>query len=133
MANMTNITVKKADAVTDIVYTALTPSAGDDTPAQWRSDTAATINAGKPVASLVSKWNGAKSVRRSDFHFVYPQVATNSTTGLMSVVNRIPIHVTAQIPQDVPDAIVAEAVAQAINLFSSTLIRDSVKTGYSPT
>lgn len=133
MANMANITVKKADAVTDIVYTALTPSAGDDTPAQWRSDTAATINAGKPVASLVSKWNGAKSVRRSDFHFVYPQVTTNSTTGLTSVVNRIPIHVTAQVPQDVPDTVVAEAVAQAINLFSSALVRDSVKAGYSPT
>lgn len=133
MANMANITVKKADGTTDIVYTALTPSAGDETPATWRSETAASINSGKPVASLTTKWNGAKNVRRADFHFVYPQTATDSTTGLTSVVNRIPLHVTASIPQEVPDTIVAEAVAQAINLLASVLVRDSVKSGYSPT
>lgn len=133
MANMANITVKKADGTTDIVYTALTPSAGDNTPAVWRSETAATINSGKPTATMVSKWNGAKNVRRSDIHFVYPQNAVDSTTNLTSVVNRIPIHLTAQIPQDVPDTVVAEAVAQAFNLFKATLVQDSVKSGYSPT
>lgn len=41
MPTMANLTVKKYDGVTDIVYDALSASGGDGSPAVWRQDTGA--------------------------------------------------------------------------------------------
>jgi len=133
MPSMANITVKKADTTTDIVYSMLTPSAGDNVPAQWRSETASTQNNGKPLASLTSKWNGDRSARRLNFEFRYPQVVTDTTTGLVSVVNYVPITFSAALPQGVPDVIAAEAIAQSINLLKSTLVQQALVAGFAPT
>lgn len=38
MPQMANITVKKADGTTDVVYTALTPAGGDNSPARWSAN-----------------------------------------------------------------------------------------------
>lgn len=132
MPSMANITVKASNGTTDVVYTALTPSAGDTVPAQWRVENGSQNNA-KPMAKLVSRWNQNKSARRMDFMYEYPQTATDTTTGLVTVVNRIPISLTMALPAAVPDTVVAEAVAQATNLLVSTLIRASMNAGFSPT
>lgn len=133
MANMANITVKKADGTTDIVYTALTPSAGDSIPAVWRQEDATKPAGGRPVASLLTKWNGPKTARRSEMSYTRPITYTDTTTGLTKVAHRIPVTISAVVPQEVSDAEIAEAVHQAGNLFVSALIRDSVKAGFAPT
>jgi len=133
MPNMANITVKKADGTTDIVYTALTPSAGDNIPAVWRQEDVSKPAGGRTVASLLTKWNGPKTARRSDFSFTMPVTYVDSTTGLTKVAHRIPVSINAVVPQDVPDATVAEAIAQAGNLFVAALIRSSVSSGFAPT
>lgn len=133
MAQQANITVKKADGITDIVYTALTPSAGDNIAAVWRNENAALPAGGRPTCSLLTKWNGPKTARRSEMNFSYPVTYTDSTTGLTKVAHRIPMSISAVVPQEVADTIVAEAIHQGGNLFVATLMRDSVKSGFAPT
>lgn len=133
MPSMANITVKKNDGTTDIVWTAACPSSGDGVAAIWRSETVGTAPAHYPVFELKSRNNAQKTVRRMDVVAVYPQIATDSTTSLTSVVNRIPLTLSMAIPTGVPAATVNEAVSQFANLLASTLVKDSFKAGYAPT
>lgn len=60
----------------------------------------------------------------------YPDV--RSVNGVDTVVGSIPINISATIPKQVLDSVVAEAIHQAGNLFTSVLVRDSYKLGYAP-
>lgn len=133
MPNMADITVKKADNTTDVIYVAKTPAAGDKTQALWRSDTQGTSAATKPSLAISSQNNGPKTARRVETHFVFCQTATDSTTGLVEIVNRIPFHVTATLPAEVPDTVIAEASAQWANLHDSTLVQSVFQSGFAPT
>lgn len=133
MPSMANIVVKKYDGTTDVTYNALTASAGDNVAAQWRSESAGSQNNAKPVLALTSKFNGNRSARRVEVQYRYPQMATDSTTGLATVVNLIPMTLSAAIPLGVPDTVVQEAVAQGLNLMGSDLVRLSIISGFAPT
>lgn len=133
MPQMADITVKKADGTTNIVYSALTPSAGDSVAAQWRSETAGTAAGLRPTLSLSSKWNGPRTARVLNGHYVYPEVVTDTTTSTSRVRNRIPIALTATIPAEIPQTIVDEAISQATNAFASVLFVASLKSGFAPT
>lgn len=130
MPNMANITIKKADGTTDVVYTSMTPSSGDGVAAQWRANGSGLSAAVRAVASCTSKSNGAKTARRVDLSFNYPHVET--VGGVETVINRLPFTLSVPIPLGAPDTVIAEAVAQATNFFASTLVRDAMKSGYSP-
>lgn len=133
MPSMANITVKKNDGTTDIVWTGVCPSSGDGVAAIWRSETVGSAPAHYPKFELRSKYNGQRTARRMDVNYVYPQTATDSTTSLTEVVNRIPFQLTAAIPEGVPATVIAEAVSQFANLLASTLMKDSFKAGFAPT
>jgi hypothetical protein len=130
---MANITVKKNDGTTDVVYNALSPSSGDGVAAVWRQDAMATQANLKAMVSLRTAWNGPRDARRVQLDFQYPHVSTDSTTGITSVIARVPISFTATVPTSVPDTVVAEAVSQCMNLGVSVLMKDSFKAGYAPT
>lgn len=131
MPNMANITVKKADGTTDVVYTALTPSAGDKVSARWRANAASTIPTHRPVVDLVSRNNGNQDGRRVVFSGKFPVVET--LNGIPTVTAIVPIEMSMLIPQNVDSAQVSEAVAQLTNLTVSSLIRTSFIDGYAPT
>lgn len=133
MPNMANITVKKADGTTDIVFSALTPSSGDKVSAQWRSETAGAAASLRPTFGMLSQWNGPRTARRVQIEGQYPYTVTDSTTSVTSVKARIPFQATFTVPVEITDTIVAEAVAQLSNLLKSTLVQDSIKAGYAPT
>lgn len=130
---MADITVKKADAVTNITYSALTPSSGDKVPAQWRSETAGAAAGLRPTFQMESQWNGPRTARRVNISGQYPYTLTDSTTTATSVVARMPFQATYTIPVSIPDVVVAEFVAQITNLVASSLAQSSIKTGYAPT
>jgi hypothetical protein len=130
---MADIVVKKDDGTTNVTYVALNPSSGDGVPAYWRQEAMATQANLKATSSLRSAWNGPRDARRVQFDFTYPHVSTDSTTGLTSIVARVPISVTATVPQLVPDTVVAEAVSQCANLLSSTLVKACFKAGFAAT
>lgn len=131
MPQMANITVKKANGTTDIVWTALTPSAGDSSPARWRSDTASLIPGNRPTFDLLTVYNGPKTARRAKGSAKFPVVKTENSVEVLK--GTIPLEMSILIPQGLEETDAAEAVAQLFGLMFSQLFRDSVKSGYAPT
>lgn len=132
MPNMANVTIKKNDGATDVVYTAVVPSAGDKTPAIWKNQTIGTANAHRPELKLMSRENGANSARRVEGVYTYPTLVTGSD-GKTNVADKVIVNVSAVVPKGMPDVDVNEAVSQCFNLYAAVLLKDSFKTGYAPT
>lgn len=132
MAAMADIAVKKADEVTNITYTMKVASAGDRTPAIWKSTTVGTAPAHNPSMALTSRANGDGKVRRVEFAYAYPQTAVASD-GSISIVNMFQASGSYAVPQGMPQLDLNEAVAQCNNLLASVLVKQSVKDGYAPT
>jgi len=111
MPTMANITVKKSDGTTDVTFSALQGSSGDGVAAVWRCESVGTAAGHKPSVTMTSRWNGPRTARRVDASFMYPQIATDTATGLTSVVNKVPVTISAVVPVAVPDTVVAESIA----------------------
>lgn len=129
------IVVKKADETTNITYDALTGAAGDGSAAVWRQDTGAV--AGMPVghrASLEMKTvnSGTKSARRALFVYKYPYSTQNTVTSKYEAADLVEVSMNATMPKAIPASVLSEAVRQAMNLFQSTLIKQSLEAGYAP-
>jgi hypothetical protein len=133
---MASITVKKNDGTTDIVFDALSPSAGDNVPAVWRQDTGNT--AGLPVGlrsivRMLSKDNGPKTARQVKVSLDFPYATQDTTTSKYSATDRVRIEVMATIPLAIPASDINEAIAQGVNLLDSSLMVASFQAGYAPT
>jgi hypothetical protein len=133
MAALADITVKKNDGTTNIVYTGLSPSSGDGVPAIWKSQTVGSAPNHQPEFRLSGKdaSNGSKRALRTTY--VYPQIATDTTTSTTSVVNSTFASTDWTFPKGMAQADINEAVAQYANLLVSTLVVACVKSGYSAT
>jgi hypothetical protein len=129
---MANITVKNA-ANADVLWTAVTPSAGDRSPAVWRSNTASDMLAYRPQFSLVLKENGRKNGRIFSAEFKWPISGTNSETGSPYLYATIPFTVSGTLPTNVDVDVLNDVFVQFGNLMVSTLIRSSAQDGYAPT
>lgn len=135
MPSMANITVKKYDGTTDIVYDALSASGGDGSAAVWRQDTGAV--AGLPVGlrklfRLWTTWNGPKTARQMKFNFVSPYAVQDSTTTLYSAKDRVVFDGIITIPQGLPANEINEAIYQGLNLLGASLVKQSAASGYAP-
>jgi hypothetical protein len=131
MPQMANITVKKNDGTTDVVYTAVVPSAGDSSPALWRNQTVGTAAGHQPSVQMTSRNNGQGTARRVDISANYPTLVTGSD-GKTSVADKVVLTVSGAIPLGMPTTDVNEAVSQLLNVAASVLVKDSFKTGFSP-
>lgn len=129
---MANITVKKSDGTTDIVYTAQQPSAGDNQAAIWKDETTGTVLAGRPTLSLVARNNGSKKARRLNASYVYPKVRTDPQAQTV-VLGGASGDATFLIPQDMTMTEIREFAHQFTNLMASALIKSCLITGYSAT
>lgn len=133
MPTMANITVKRSDTVTDIVYNMLSASGGDNSPAVWRQDSGNTRPLGmRPMFRVWSKFNGPKTARVIDADFVMPVTYTETDTGLTKELGRIPAKLQIVLPLNMTAGDLGEVV-QALNLLYSNLIKEVVTTGYAPT
>lgn len=133
MPAIANITIKKANGTTDITYAAKSPSAGDGVPAVWRSDTVGFAQAHQPEFRLAAREasKGLKRALRSTY--VYPQIATNSTTGVTSVIDKAVFSFDATIPKGMAAADVSEAAYQFANIVASALVKQCLADGVSAT
>jgi hypothetical protein len=132
MPDMADLTVKKADETTNIVYTKKVASAGDRTKALWKSTTVGTAPAHNPTLTLSSRSNADGKVRRIDHTYAYPQTAVASD-GSISIVNLFQGSGSCVVPQGMPQIDLNEAVAQYCNCLASALIKQCIKDGYAPT
>jgi hypothetical protein len=128
---MANITVKKNDTTTDVVYTAVVASGGDKSPAVWRNNTIGTAAAQRPEFRVESRFNGDTSARRVDGSFTYPSLTTGSD-GKINVASRFNLSFSGIVPAAMLDADLNEGVSQSLNLLASVLIKDSFKSGFAP-
>lgn len=132
MPNMANITVKKFDGTTDIVYVAQSPASGDATPARWRVDSIGTVPGNRPVLSVSSKPASGGKTRVISGKLVTPETYTNTTTGIISIRNSASSSFTHLIPQDLTETVIKEHVAQFANLLRAVLMQDTAVSGYAP-
>lgn len=127
MPALANITIKKNDGVTDILWTGDVPSSGDKSPARYSSKTVSTIPAFQPKFAIASAPSGDGRSRRVTVDMLYPFTATDSTTGITSEVSRLTYHGVWSVPQDIPTTTVDEFVAQLSNLLDSTEVLAQLK------
>lgn len=132
MPQMANITVKKNDGTTDIVWTQKVASAGEKSAAIWRSDTVAAAAANRPSMTAVSQPNGPRTARRVTVKISYPSLVTG-TDGKVSITDTAILSVEAVVPLGMADTDVNEWASQSANLIASALMKDTFKSGFAPT
>jgi hypothetical protein len=135
MPTMANITVKKADGTTDIVYDAVTASGGENSPAVWRQDTGAPASLPpglRQTLKVSTKWNGPKTARQLIFEFSYPYAVQDTTTTLYAAKDKVLFTGIITIPQSIPNTLLAEACNQGPNLIASALFKAAANMGYAP-
>lgn len=136
MPSQAAITVKKADALTDIVLDALSGSGGDGSPAVYRHDTGApaTMPVGlRPTLKVTTTFNGPKTARQMRINYASPYAVQDSTTTLWTSKDRVVADVIITVPQGMPPAEIAEAVALFCNTMASSQIKATATSGYAPT
>lgn len=131
MPTLANITVKKADGTTDVVYTAVAGASGDNTPAVFRNNTVGTTLAERPTLLLASKSNGPKTGRRVNADFSWPTTSQDAG-GNKVITGRMTGTASVLIPQNQDVATIAEQAAQFANLLASALVKASFNEGYAP-
>lgn len=130
MPSIANIVVKKNDGVTDVTFTYQQPSSGDGSFAVWQNTAIGTSPSHRPELRLVAREAAKGSSRALRSTFVYPQIATNSTTTVTSVVNRALASTDWTIPKDMSAADINEFAAQYANLMAAALMKSCVQQGY---
>lgn len=130
MPSMANITVKKNDGTTDVIYTAIQPSAGDKAPAIWQNQTVGTAVAHRPEFSAVAQNNGTNTARRVSLSYVYPSLVTGSD-GRVSVADKATFNGQFTLPKNMPKVDTDEAATQLANMIASALVKEMLKVGYS--
>jgi len=131
MTAIADITVKKNDGTTDIVYTGVSPSSGDATAAIWKSQTVGTAPAHQPEFRLTGRDASAGAKRAMRSTYVYPQIATDTNLGVTSVLDRAQADTNWNFPKGMSQADINEFVTQYANLLVSTVVKSCVKSGYS--
>lgn len=133
MPTMADITVKKADGTTNVTYVAATPSAGDKSPAVWTQNAAASIAGYRPKFEMQTQPNGTGTMRQARFKFSFPKTYVDTATGLTKLQKTVDFDGVIYLANDLGTSDWLEAFAQLGNLLASTLVRQSVETGFAPT
>lgn len=131
MPNMADITVKKANGSTDIVWTGVNPSSGDKVAALWKSQTVGASALQRPTLRLWAADASAGAQRSIRTALVYPILQTEN--GVVKVIGYCTQNSESKIYTDALDADVGEVVHQGFNLLASPLIKSCVIAGFGPT
>lgn len=131
MTQAADVTVKKANGSTDILWTLMQPASGDGSNAVWRSNTVGSSPAVRPQLTVQSKVAGS-GVRHVNGTLSYPSFVTDGD-GIQQVqgVNYFNFHVS--IAPGALDSDSTEMSAQAANLLASTLMKAVNASGFAPT
>lgn len=125
-----DITVKKADGTTDVVYTAITGAAGDGAPAIWHGQSQGSTVATHPKFEVRSAWNGPKTARRVSHKFEFP-VELNKD-GIITVTDKVIGEGSILVPQNLAETNIKERVYQYTNLLAAALIKEAMASGFAP-
>lgn len=132
MPTMANVTVKKNDGTTDQIYTAVRGSQGPTVPAILRNSTPGTAQSHKPEVWISSRNLNAGKLQELKVTGKWPQIATNSTTNVTSVVQTAKFRASFELPVDMAQTDRDEFASQMTNVLASTLLKSSIKEGDAP-
>lgn len=133
MPTMADITVKKADGTTNVVFVAAVPSAGDKSPAVWTQDAYSGTQGHRPRFEMQTQDNGTATIRQARWKFSYPCFYTDTTTSQEVVIKSLGFDGIFYMPKELTTTQWNEAWAQFGNLLCSTLVRSAVQVGFAPT
>lgn len=128
MPQATNLTVKKADGTTDILWTLMNPAGGDGIPASFQSLTVGNFPAARPEIRVSGR--STKTGRALRITMQYPNVQTVGGQALASPGTVVSMEV--QVKADQPTLDTTEAAAQFANLIKTPLIQSCLNSGYPP-
>lgn len=131
MPNLANITVKKADGTTDIVYTGVVPSSGDKTSAVWKALTIGATPGVRPQFSVLAESNQNGTARRIKFAGLWPSSVVDAN-GRPVVMDKNTLSGSFSVAQNMTDAEISEFAHQFTGLLASVLFRECLTSGYSP-
>lgn len=125
-----DITIKKADGTTNIVYTGVQRSAGDTSPARWEQQGPSTLSLRPQLAVQSSRPPGQTgALRRITINGVYP--IADPTTG-MEVARVTLSDAKVTISRNASATDTKEGVYQLLNLAASTVVKQCAEEGYAP-
>jgi len=127
-----NLTVKKNDGTTDIVYTMVTASGGDRSPFLARSQSAIGTVGQQPTIWVQSRNNGDNTARRVEGKVTFPSVYTDTAQSLTKIRSTAILEFSAVLPLDIANADALEFSAQSTNLLASALMKSVFAVGYAP-
>lgn len=119
MSTAANITVKKNDGVTDIVYGVLEGRSGDN-PARWKAPALGATPVTQPEFRVSQKTMNGSDKGKVIATFFFPYSVVNTTTGVTSVESREMFRLEYTGDLAIPQVIRDEAVSQGVNLMAST-------------
>jgi hypothetical protein len=131
MPVLANITIKKFNGTTDVIYTAVAGASGDNSPAVFRNGTEGTTLAENPTFLISSKANGPKTGRRINVEFSWP-TKTVDASGNVTITGRAAGSATLLVPQNQTVATINEMGSQFGNLLGATLTKACFVEGYAP-
>lgn len=129
MTIIANLTVKKNDGTTDIVWSALNGQGGPNFPALFASQTVGSALAHQPTMSIVAKDSGDQLTRRTNFQVIYPNLVTDTASNT-TVDRKGQVDVSFAMPKNMTAAQWNECVSQSINLM--TALKVDLKAGTAP-
>lgn len=131
MPNIANITVKKNDGTTDQIWTAIRGSQGPTVPAIWRNTAPGNALSHKPEFWMSSQTSqGTGRVQTVKLTAKWSQIATNTTTGVTSTVNKpARFKGSFDLPEDMATSDRDEFVSQVTNVVASALVKACLKEG----
>lgn len=131
MPTLANITVKKYDNTTDVIYVAVSSASSDGVPAEYQNQTGFTIPAFRPTLKLSTRNNGKGTARRVNSSFKWPLTSVDAN-GRTTVSGSVNGEFSMVLPQDVDPAVVREAHQQFVKLLASVALRDTFDSGTAP-
>jgi hypothetical protein len=131
MPQAADLTIKKADGSTDIVWTLKQPASGDGSAAVWRSDTIGDSPAVRPEFRVTSK-SSQGGVRHVNGTISYPSFVEDAD-GIQVVQGVGFCNFHFAIPPGMLDSDALQLAAQAANLLDTTLMVSVNSTGFAPT
>jgi len=131
MPAIANITVKKNDGTTDVVYSYSLGEAGDK-PATYFAPALGATAATRPELRISTK-NLPNGRRRVKGTYMYPYSVLNSTTGVTSIDRAMMGDFSFTFDPAIPTATMDEGVSQLANLVASAAVKAMGKEGQAAT
>lgn len=130
MPQMADITVKKSDGTTNVVWSSKSPAAGDKSAAVWKSDTVSNVPAARPEFTLSSEDAVGGKARRLISRGKWPKQRTDAQNNLV-VTPGCTVTSNFVVDQSMTSDEIKEFSSQYAALVASALVQECLRSGYS--